>query len=532
MTFTRRRWAVTTVVTCLTAVVAFLPLQRESYWDSANTRLRISDPLFAWNTRSAARARHLSDLILQQRTGDDIAAATRVFGATPSHVGDPDIIVASDVPAATERNVRHLIAAEREQHGAARGRGRVGVLVLRDSIAHGDARTSSAFRFFDWPLKKRVIAPSAATGDRCVVVLHTRKGWLDAPNALPGASASLLDACAFYDVFGAPGAGTARDLRAAHFETARRFQVRADSAPPARFRFSYASGRGWGEGVFGNDPIGSLGCRAGRDSACLALTEGVAPGPAREGWQDDRWQWQRAGSSPDASSELAWRFSGAGRLYEALEHDLGPSRFAQLWSSDRPLPQAYRNATGESLAQWVRRREERAGGLYVAGPWNPAWSTGLTLLTRIPTTRPSSEIGYSRRSSETTSPSSRMNFQRLPVPFAELFGQPDGMLFGIENVERVSWGVDSFAVGEVVLDKKSEGDGLWFDAELTGIERATDGEGFFVVATGSEEPFPFCWLGDVIGCSGLIFDANPLHADRFDAEIVLTFQFERQGFRV
>ena len=380
MTFTARRWTMLTVVACLTGAVAFLPLERNSYWDTAYARARVRDPLFAWNTRSTARARHLSDLILQQRTGDDMAAAARAFAATPGRLGDPDIVVASDVPATTERNVRRLIAWERDQHGTARGRGRVGVLVLRDSVVGGDARTNAAFRFFDWPLKKRVIAPSAETGERCVVVLHTRKGWLDAPDARPGSATSLLDACAFYDVFGAPGVGTTRDLREAHFETARRYHARADSVPPRRFRFSYADSRRFA-GVIGNDLVSSIACRGGRDSACLALTLGVVPGTEMEGWQDDRWQqWQRAGSSPDASSELAWRFSEVGRLYEALALDLGPSRFAQVWRSDKSLPAAYRDATGESLVQWVRRREERAGGTYLAGPWNPAWSTTLTLL--------------------------------------------------------------------------------------------------------------------------------------------------------
>ena len=64
------------------------------------------------------------------------------------------------------------------------------------------------------------------------------------------------------------------------------------------------------------------------------------------------------------------------------------------------------------------------------------------------------------------------NLQRLAVPFVELFGHPDRVLLGIEDVQDVVGRVDPLAAREVVLGEYAEVDRLRFDTQRLRRERA------------------------------------------------------------
>ena len=119
------------------------------------------------------------------------------------------------------------------------------------------------------------------------------------------------------------------------------------------------------------------------------------------------------------------------------------------------------------------------------------------------------------------------DFEGLAVPTVELFGNPDGMLLGAENVERVRRRINSLAVGIIVFGEKAELNWLRFDAERFGGERSRQIERGLIAAAGAEHGF----------ARGGFFDhlrrqAFPGHADIFDAEIVVSFDFEGKLFGV
>ena len=70
-----------------------------------------------------------------------------------------------------------------------------------------------------------------------------------------------------------------------------------------------------------------------------------------------------------------------GATLDALAHDLGPARFQRLWTSSRPLAEAYTDLAGEPLAAWIRRRQLDLTGPVQRGPLDTAGANAVTLLT-------------------------------------------------------------------------------------------------------------------------------------------------------
>lgn len=70
-------------------------------------------------------------------------------------------------------------------------------------------------------------------------------------------------------------------------------------------------------------------------------------------------------------------------LLAAMVDDLGPARFKEFWSSDAPVPEAFKAAAGMTLGEWYRlqvRREIQAAGLPEPNE-APSWPAALSLLT-------------------------------------------------------------------------------------------------------------------------------------------------------
>ena len=119
------------------------------------------------------------------------------------------------------------------------------------------------------------------------------------------------------------------------------------------------------------------------------------------------------------------------------------------------------------------------------------------------------------------------HLQRLAVPLAELLGQPDRVLLGVEHVERVGGRVDAAAAGEIVLREDPDLDRLRLDAQRLGRERAADFERFLVVGTGGQQALA---LGRRLHDGAL--HSLPLHADLLDAKVVLGLDLELERLGV
>ena len=64
------------------------------------------------------------------------------------------------------------------------------------------------------------------------------------------------------------------------------------------------------------------------------------------------------------------------------------------------------------------------------------------------------------------------DLQRLPMPLAQLLGEPDGVLLGVEHVEDVGRRIDPRPAGKIIFDEQPHLHRLRLDAERLGGERA------------------------------------------------------------
>src|SRR5262245_8366675 len=113
------------------------------------------------------------------------------------------------------------------------------------------------------------------------------------------------------------------------------------------------------------------------------------------------------------------------------------------------------------------------------------------------------------------------HLQRLAMPLAELLGEPDRMLFGIEHVESVDRRVDSRSTWEIVLGEDSQLDRLGLDPQRLGRERAADLQRLLVIAAGRENALAPGWRLD-----DRVFNSLPFHANALDPEVILRLDLE------
>ena len=369
MTLTFGRWLACIAIGCAAIAAAFLPAERQSYWDSEWHIRQSHTAGYAWMQRANARSRHTADLVLAYREASDRELARRTFGNRAAGVGEPEVVFASDVSPSARANVIRVLREERAALGEWKGRGKVGLIVLMDTAATlgGDTITplkgrSSWNRFRSFP-------PAASTEDRCVTVMRLRSAWSGAAMT-PARGRALLNVCALYDRFGVPGAGLDQLL------FTRRDSVATPPAAPFTVSSDLSSVK-WLDrslGAVANQSLSSVSCRAGSVSACYRLAGVSADSGA------GRADTLHRGSFRDGGREFPWATGPAPSTLMSLITDLGPERFERVWRSARPLPEAVFDVTGTRFDAWVRQREVAADGAYRAGPWTSPSSLLLTAL--------------------------------------------------------------------------------------------------------------------------------------------------------
>lgn len=179
----------------------------------------------------------------------------------------------------------------------------------------------------------------------------------------------LLGPCGFFAKYGAPGAGMLEYLRSNTMRTAEYLWAptpwfERDALMPA----SYA--RSW---------PALAGCRAGRDSACLAVLAGTSPMTGYFGAWDDAQRGPNDVSvdGPLLRSGFYDRVSGG--LLANLATSLGDDRFARLWRDARGPHVAYEAIAGEPLTAWMQRVVAGEVEPYRPGPGVPAVPLAATL---------------------------------------------------------------------------------------------------------------------------------------------------------
>jgi hypothetical protein len=359
------RWALACLIGCALIAVTLLPPparddSRTEYWWRPPTRLHED----AIDRRLREVYDHGRRLAINYKAALDVETANRLFGARHDSAADPIVWIAPDVPESLRRSVDDLISSERTARGEWRGHGAVGVMVVTDTATkiggvelirsyYGDNRPNTV-----------VLPATTANGNHCVTIVRLRHRALSgevslAPDRLP------LDGCAFTDAFGAPGPKIAEWLRSERYSYARRLSLAQPEIASKRVRWF---------GDQGN--IQSMQCRGGDDVACIDAAQEVQTWYRLYGYVPP-WAAPTAEESVESYRDIG-DFDET--FLEAMARDLGPARFQRMWRSQKPLPQAYFDETGEPFAGWVRGRLVQFYGPYHTGPLPTPNSMLLTIV--------------------------------------------------------------------------------------------------------------------------------------------------------
>jgi hypothetical protein len=253
----------------------------------------------------------------------------------------------------------------------------------------------------DWPAEKGLplgtltsfaVLPGTKADERCTV-LHTSspgdtildRYYAEDWRRLPWNGA--VGACWYLSEFGLPGPGIRAWLDARYWDVAggippyRLFFESRDDAPEP----SGMLNRVFGDlrELFYTESVALEACADRRPEVCEAafLQTPYPPGQFPAGvvgsWRVLMYSGQGSG---------AWMFEMPRRatasLLALMVDDLGPTRFAQFWTSNAPVGEAFASASGMSLGEWYRlqlRRELKDAG-YPDPRRIPFWPSAIGIL--------------------------------------------------------------------------------------------------------------------------------------------------------
>ena len=317
--------------------------------------------------REGLALNHARLLTRNYKAALDAETANRVFGARRDSGADAIVWFAPDVPELLHRQVNELLANERAARGEWHGHGAVGVMVVTDTATKLDGVTLPSLYDRDRTMNTVVLPATPANGNHCVTVIRLLHRALAVPQSLLSTDRLPLDGCAFTDAFGAPGPKIAEWLRVERYSYARRLSLEEPKPADKRFYAPYDLG-----------DITSMQCRGGDDAACVEAAQGT--GARQDYWWNSYWN-DLSVPAPDESVERYGEIGGYELTFlEAMVRDLGPARFQRMWRSQKPLPEAYFDETGEPFAGWVRGRLVQFYGPYHTGPTPEPNSMLLTMV--------------------------------------------------------------------------------------------------------------------------------------------------------
>jgi hypothetical protein len=280
----------------------------------------------------------------------------------------------------TDRELlRELIEPQWEQTRPHRSDVGVGIAVLVDTarVYAGRRRTPAGYFIASYLL------PEMTDGATCMTVIDFGVGLGDFPAgaSLPEWSARwaaerALGPCGFYAAFGRPGRGVREWLERWAYMPARRpewsYGTLDDRTQPVRFG---------GDDLEGLD-FDFLSCADGRLERCsAALSRGPYGGRRVRLSAEDRMtglvreRWMpfqtlvRTPLGPGIRSFLA-----------DMVTEFGPDRFRRFWTAEQDLQQAFANATGQPLDQWMVRWTRRQVGDPQLGTAVPRDAITLSIL--------------------------------------------------------------------------------------------------------------------------------------------------------
>lgn len=337
MSAVNRRWLVAVATCCALAALLILPASVQTV--TCTMGVCDNGQYQGARIQLAASRQHAEALTTQLREAAALSLAARVLPRAAA-VGEPIVWFAPDVPGRVRQSFVAALDSERAARKPWAGRGRVAVLVVTDT-----ARSINGVRLAYGPVGRmatRALLPSPNTGNRCVTVVYLRS--LALRNGVNhDRSRPLLDACAFFDAFGTPGPNIAASLDSGRYDGARIYTPGATDS--LRRRYARGSLLGWSLAHWPN----AAGCAAGSDERCEALIRARLV-ETRFGY---RYPATAAVQRLPVTTEWSDGRNGSA-LLDVVAADIGPERFARLWTSNATFVDAYREVTGRSIANLVR----------------------------------------------------------------------------------------------------------------------------------------------------------------------------------
>lgn len=344
MALTFRRWLALAVVLCAIAAVIVLhqePSRPVEWTERARLRERMSDAR-ASAAQAAERVRRLA-------VRDSVV---RVLGAARGAV----TVFDRGLDTATRARLEQL-ADDARARQTANPIIPTQVAFVFDTVTNvrGVGRSG-----FGGALATDYLLPSAETGNRCVVLVRVRSFAGEFRRFTPELESDvtrrrLMGPCAFYETFGKPGARVAEWLRARGYTFAQSAEWPAVDPWIAPEWFAQNS-----QLLALHDLINDTGvsCAAGNDSACVAAVLDPRVAHRQSPYSDGAVS--LVSYNPYFHGDRPWITSWwplGSREWTVLGdmvRTLGPERFEAFWKSDAPVPDAFQQAAGRSLASWTR----------------------------------------------------------------------------------------------------------------------------------------------------------------------------------
>lgn len=374
MALTLKRWVALALAGFVLAPVVVLEEHEPRGWESSRR-----DRLAERNQVAQQHARRAANQLRILRIRDSVLRV-----AAPRPATD----VAIDAAFGSERRqVLENLAAEVNARRPAAARMPASVFFVLDtvSVVRGQIRRGgfAGSITFDYQ-------PPTDSVNRCIVIARIRFGNARYDSELRSTITTdrLLGPCAYFESFGRPGRSIAAWLDSRGWQFAQRGEW---STPPLPW-LEGTPDSAWRERIdlqWVMNPVGAA-CAAGKDEPCLrALLDATVP---------DRWRTSPGRTAgvltsgfynPFVHGDGGWFTRdwplGAREwtLLSDMVRSIGPEQFERFWTSDLPPEQAFRAATGGSLAEWTRRWIEDTYHPQAGGPAVSAGATGFAALLLI-----------------------------------------------------------------------------------------------------------------------------------------------------
>ncbi len=362
MALTPFRWAAMALTGML---LVFLAVMREGRpYQPTSEQLRLS----AMSMRSSHHGRRVAAFTTQYRMAELTDSLRRAIPATSIPVRT---IFAANVDLRVRVPIDSAVAQSRVKIGER-------PLIPVDVVTLVDTTSVNSYRAWASSLTPFYILPSRPT-DRCVVVIPI--GYENAYQYVrtmytEDARRQILGPCAYYAAFGLPGASVREWLRLRGALLALGGSwTRNTQASDGRQYESYLSANSYFPGpppsffLFSNRGVN---CLVGDAETCesLVLERSIPTGQQSVG-SAVRLGYRLGPISQRNGAELGGRET---ELLADMLRSLGRERFARFWTSNQPVPQAFEQASGMRLGEWVSTWAAQSVARYDSGPKIPATS--------------------------------------------------------------------------------------------------------------------------------------------------------------